>query len=410
MNLLPFPSFAPPQLPQAPPNQLPCLVPLSLPGMPKLPVDRARRDSGDQLPEVPQKPPAGSLVIVDSFEDSMKADHGNVGAYAATEHGFRGPVFAEKLGPDQGLQRRASDSLTQLNSGPLDSARTRQSLQDVARFQASDLLNDVTGDLNKLRQRGLHDSAVNVSYGATPIGIADMLVQKVRGGTSPYSEDHQLSQNVLKAYNIDPQKLGHTDPKIYGPERLRLHQSMLEASRAGFETPEVQQAQQKYDQAVRNLQSKHNSVVVSSGNQQAIKSDWAKEAEGLEVTSRPGDNNNVLANSEVTTVGATRWLKGSEGLRELVAPYSNHNPTVDVFASGSVATGQDQNEKTTWGTSYASPRVAGALAALHGNHPGSSPSQMRNLLNNRLTHQLPGASAPVLDFQAAEEYMRNGTF
>ena len=289
-------------------------------------------------------------------------------------------------------------------------AQTRQNLQDVARFQASDLLNDVTGDLTKLRQRGLRDSAVNISYGATPIGVADALVERVRAGTSPYSDDHQLSQNVLKAYNLDAQKLGHPDPKIHGPERRRLHQSMLEAARAGFDTPEVKQAQQKYDQAVHNLQGDHNSVVVSAGNQQAIKGDWAKEAEGLEVASRPGDNYNVLANSEVTTVGATRWLKGPDGLREIVAPYSNQNPTVDVFASGSVATGQDQNVKTIWGTSYASPRVAGALASLHGNHPGSNSAQMRNLLNNRLTHQLPGASAPVLDFQAAEDYMRKGTF
>ena len=280
----------------------------------------------------------------------------------------------------------------------------------MARFQASDLLNDVTGDLNKLRQRGLHDSAVNVSYGSTPVGVADMLVDKVRSGTSPYSEDHQLSQNVLKAYDIDAQKLGNPDPKIHGPERRRLHQSMLEASRAGFASPEVQQSQQKYDQAVHDLQSNHNSVVVSAGNQQGIKANWAKEAEGLEVASRPGDTYNVLANSEVTTVGATRWQKGPDGLRETVAHYSNYNPTVDIFASGSVATGQDQNVKTTQGTSFSSPRVAGALATLHGNHPGSNASHMRNLMNNRLTHQLPGAAAPVLDFQAAEEYMRKGTF
>ena len=104
INLGSFPIFNPPT--QMPPGQLPC-PPLNLPGMPPLPVDRARRDFADQLPEVPQNPPAGSLVMVDSFQDSWQADHGNVGAYAAKEHGFRGQVFAEKLGPDQGMQRRA---------------------------------------------------------------------------------------------------------------------------------------------------------------------------------------------------------------------------------------------------------------------------------------------------------------
>ncbi|MBS2040663.1 S8 family serine peptidase [bacterium] len=409
VNIVPnFPIFNP--MPQQPPTSFPCLPPNSFPGLPPLPVDRARRQFGDQLPEVPNQPPAGSLVIVDSFQDSIQADHGNVAAYAAKEHGFRGRIFAEKLGPDEGGNRRALGAFDQLNSGPLDAAKTRQQVQDVARFQAADLLNDVSGDLNKLRQRGLHDSAVNVSYGTTPVGVADMLVDKVRSGTNPYSNDHQLSQNILKAYNIDADKLGNPDPKIHGPERRRLHQSMLEAARAGFETPEVQQAKQNYDRAVHDLQSNHNSVVVSAGNQQLIKSGWAKEAEGLQVTSKPGDTYNVLANSEVTTVGATRWHKGPNGLRESVAGYSNVNPTVDVFASGSVATGQDQNVKTILGTSFSAPRVAGALATLHGNHPGASASQMRNLMNNRLTHELPGAGAPVLDLQAAEEYMRKGTF
>ena len=137
---------------------------------------------------------------------------------------------------------------------------------------------------------------------------------------------------------------------------------------------------------------------------------WAQEAKGQATLTEASDFHNPLANSEVTTVGATRWFQGPAGLQEKVAGYSNQDPTVDVYASGGVATGQDMNRKTVQGTSFSAPRVAGTLAALHGNHPGASASQMRNLLNNRLTHELPGATAPVLDFQAAEMYMRNGKF
>lgn len=373
--------------------------------------DRARREGPNQLPEVPQNPPAGSLVIVDTFQDSFtKADHGNIGAYSAQRHGFRGPIFAENIGPDNPTPPRAMAAHAALNQGPVDPAKTRQGVQDIARLQASDLLNNVSGDLDKLRARGLHDSAVNVSYGTTPLGMADQLLGIVRSSGDPNSPNHQFGQNVLNAYNIDPSKLGSADPKVSGPEIQRLHNSLLEATRTGMNTPEVKQAQAKYDQAVHNLQANHNSVVVSAGNQQKIPGQWAQEASGLGSKLQPNDNHNLLANSEVTTVGATSWRRTPNGLRERVAGYSNQDPTVDVYASGSVATSFDQNQKTVEGTSFASPPVAGTMATLHGNHPGTSSSQMRNLLNNRLTHQLPGAGAPVLDFHAAEEYMRKGTF
>ena len=69
--------------------------------VPPQPFDRARRDGADRLPQVPQNPPAGSLVVVDSFQDNWaQADHGNIGTYAAKEHGFRGNVYAENIGPD----------------------------------------------------------------------------------------------------------------------------------------------------------------------------------------------------------------------------------------------------------------------------------------------------------------------
>lgn len=378
---------------------------------PPQPFDRARREGSDRLPEVPQNPPAGSLVVVDSFQDSWgNADHGNIGTYAAKEHGFRGKVYAENIGPDNPQYPRSFLPRDLLNLGPQDPATTRQAIRDMARFRSADLLTDVSGDLNKLREKGLHDSAVNVSYGVTPMRVADSIMQDVYNGTHFGSPNQNLSQNVFKAYEVDPAKLGSKDPKVSGPELKRLHDGLLQDTRAGFNHPEVKQAQQTYDQSVRDLQAQHNSVVVSAGNDQEVPKFWAQEAKGQATLTEASDFHNPLANSEVTTVGATRWFQGPAGLQEKVAGYSNQDPTVDVYASGGVATGQDMNRKTVQGTSFSAPRVAGTLAALHGNHPGASASQMRNLLNNRLTHELPGATAPVLDFQAAEMYMRNGKF
>lgn len=184
---------------------------------------------------------------------------------------------------------------------------------------------------------------------------------------------------------------------------------MLEATQAGANTPEVAEARQKYEQSINSLQAQNNSVVVSAGNDQQIAAEWTREAQGIAPVLAPESNRNVLVNSAVTTVGATQWLQGSQGLRERVAPYSNLDPETDVYASGAVGNGVDVNRKHVAGTSYAAPRVAAALATLHGTHPGATTGQMRNLMQNRLTHTLSGGE-PVLNFESAEAYMRNGTF
>ncbi len=379
--------------------------------VPPQPFDRARRDGADRLPQVPQNPPAGSLVVVDSFQDNWaQADHGNIGTYAAKEHGFRGNVYAENIGPDNPQYPRDFLARDLLRLGPQDASTTRQAVRDMARFRSADLLNDVSGDLNQLKGKGLHDSAVNVSYGVTPMRIADGLMQDVYNGTHVGSPNQNLSQNIFKAYDIDQAKLSSQDPKVSGPELKRLHDGLLQDTRVGVNHPEVKQAQANYDKAVHDLQAQHNSVVVSAGNDQQVPQFWTQEAKGYATKTEPADFHNPLANPEVTTVGATRWIQGANGLQEKVAGYSNQDPTVDVYASGGVATGKDVNRKVVQGTSFSAPRVAGTLAALHGNHPGATADQMRNLLNNRLTHEVSGATAPVLDFQAAELYMRNGTF
>ncbi len=52
----------------------------------------------------------------------------------------------------------------------------------VARFRQRELLEQVTGDLNKLRGRGQHDSAVNVSYGDSPLRTANQLLEEAEPG------------------------------------------------------------------------------------------------------------------------------------------------------------------------------------------------------------------------------------
>lgn len=370
-----------------------------------IPFDRAR--AVVPLPQVPQQPPAGSLVMIDDFRDTCQdAAHGNVGAYAARQQGYRGNIYAESIGsdavtgPDPSIQAELWLSL-----GPQDPAATRQAVQDISRFRHKELLHDVTGDLNKVRDRGLHDSAVNVSYAISPQRVAQDLYQQVKTNTNPGSPRHQFSANITRAYGIDPAKLDSQDPGVSGPERSRLQQALLDAAEAGLHSPDVAQAQQSYDQAVHSVLSRNNSVVVSAGNQEQILEELAADAGGRRPRVAADSNHNVLANHEVTTVGATRWYQnGSERL----AAYSSRDPEVDIYASGSVGNGADPQRMKTAGTSFASPRVAATLATLHGTHQGATRSAMENLMRNRLTHQV--SNAPVLDYQRTEEYMRSQTF
>ena len=375
---------------------------------PPVTFDRAR--ATQPLPDVPENPPAGSLVMIDSFQDTYQsADHGNIGAYAARQQGFRGNIYAEEIGPDQLTGPRQSNlALTWMGMQTQDPTRVRQAVSDYSRYCHSELLNDVAGDLDKVREKGLHDSAVNISYGNQPQRVADGLLDKVRSGMPPGSPNYQLSQNIISAYGLDASKLANPDPKISGPERTRLQEALLASAEAGARHPEVQSAQQNYDRAVAQIQGQHNSVVVSAGNQQQVLDRMAQEAGGHRPQAGPNSNHNVLANSQVVTVGATRWWHTAQGLRERPAAYSNRDPEVDVYASGSVGNGPDQQRMNVAGTSFSSPQVGAALATLHGTHPGSSSAQMRNLMQNRLTHSLQDGqqSLPVLDFQRTEEYLR----
>ena len=368
------------------------------------PLDRARAYA--PLPEVPQQPPAGSLVLIDTFQDTfVSAAHGNEAAYAARQQGFQGPIYGEQASRDD---FQSTSALMGMALQPQEPGRVRQLLQDDSRFTHLEVLEGATANLNELTESGLHDSAVNLSRGFTPQRVVEELLPRLGAGLDPRSQHFQFSQNVLGAFDLDRSKLLSPDLAIAGPERLRLFESLLQTSEAGVQSADVQQAQHEYDQAVEALQGQHNSVVVSAGNEGDLIPHLADMAGGRQPAVGKDSNLNVLVNSDVVSVGATRWFEGRNGLHEQIAGYSNLHSEVDIYASGSVATGLDENQANLWGTSFSAPRVSAALATLHGTHPGSSSDQMLNLMQNRLTHPLEDVS--VLDFEETERYLREHTF
>ena len=184
-----------------------------------------------------------------------------------------------------------------------------------------------------------------------------------------------------------------------------MQQSLLSTAEAGAKSQTVEKSKALYSNAVRELEKNNNSVVVSVGNQGKYLDYFAQDTNGARVQSGAEAQHNVLVNPLVTTVGATIW---EDSKTERIADYNSQNPETDIYASGSVGNGLDLNRAKVRGTSFAAPRVAATLASLHGNHSGMPSSAMENLMKNRLTHETEGEL--VLDFSAAEEYMRKGTF
>lgn len=374
--------------------------------------DRARAQ--EQLPELPQNAGSGSLVIIDDFQDTDNgAAHGNVGAYAARQHGFTGNIYAEPIGGDTGqISSLSSATLNTLGRAPLSANTSRTLVESFMRSDQTELLQDLTGDLNKIRERGLQDSAVNISYGTNAQRQAMVVYSRVRNAPpsissmcmpQPLQNQYRFAQNVLRAYGIDSQRFYSNDVEVSGPERTKLQEQLIQAGVNATGSQEVVSARGEYSAAVRALEAQNNSVVVSAGNDEGLLQRFSDDAGGRTPRAPLSSKYNITLDDNVTAVGATRWRNGNS---EYLADYSTRDPQVDMYASGSVGNSFDENKMNKLGTSFAAPRVAAAMATIHQNYPGMPSSSVENMMRNSLTHELDGER--VLDFSMTEQYMRNG--
>jgi len=207
---------------------------------------------------------------------------------------------------------------------------------------------------------------------------------------------------------VTREKLHHPDPNTNGPERAKLQQGLIDLAEASSDHPQLKQAKQRYRKDVQALGAQHNSVVVSSGNQEQVADKLAQDANGIRPRIDPSKNVNVLVNSEVTTVGATRWWSKDGQLSEHLAGYSNRSSEVDLYASGSVPSRNRPDGPPDKGTSFAAPRVTAAMAAKHRAHPHLNSRQIEDLVKQSLTHQTQGE--PVLNYEKTAAYLQGQTF
>ncbi len=366
----------------------------------------------------PGNVPSGSLIIADSFTPSRPEDkfaHGETVARSARFDGFRGPLRTlSPEGSSSGYQKAgtAEDGFYKENATP---AETRANVKNYALGSVLGVLDTDTQAVQSATASGATNSALNLSQGRSRADIAS----RVYGAASfAWSDDlkpeHKefadgVTQNFAGAYGLDMAKLKSQDPKVSGPERLKLQEAIIGSVDSSLnQSPQVRAAKNRFTTEVNRFESNRNSVVISSGNDGDVIDAFKKDASGLTPRNLPKNfDTNVLDTPQATMVGATRWFDNGNGLTEKVAGYSSVQSGVDIFASGSVAT-KVSGQADTFGTSFAAPRVAATMATLHKMNPSMSSAQVENLMKNSMTHSLNsgnGGQIDVLDYQTSSNLM-----
>ena len=349
----------------------------------------------------------GSLIIVDRFSPSptpfggsaLEVPHGALVQQSAMDTGFRGNLVTSPSDVSftpQPLERRKYELLMALAEPGLSPQQTRELLAEQAEVGHRTLLHKNTERLEGLTEAGVRHSAVNFSQGASKASAVESAFNSAISGRE--------SENITRAMGVDPDKIFHKDPKVSVPERLRLQQGLTDLiSKRIDESTSLKESRAKYQRAVQNFEKNHNSVVVSAGNEGGVADQFAEIAEGQRIRLPVGWQSNVLVTPEVTSVGA---LKGQQ-----VSSYSNRDPEVDLYADGDVA--QQGQQQPAEGTSFAAPRVAAGMAALHRQYPQLSSAQVEAKLKSQLGHNIAGPDgSPVtsLNMEKTRAYLQSQVF
>ena len=378
---------------------------------------------------IAKKPEPGSLIIQDGFRPSpeltaeeraktgTKSPHGDIVAHSATYDGFQGPVVERQLSGSPGYNVKGHE-LGRLQSGKLDQNQALSAIRGVIEGGAAGVLQQQSVMLDHSTAQGAKNTVTNISQGTSKGRMTEelyFLPDKMLGGGSAQDKAKAkatMRSNYATAFGLDENKLYSADPKINGPERQKLQQSLADLSSDVIDnSPRIAGAKKQFEASVQRYEAGNNSVVISAGNEGDAKSDLRKSNNGLSINTPADFDANVLQNDQVTSVGATRWFNNDGKLTEKRAGYSSESGGADIYASGSVDFNGNQQSQTQ-GTSYAAPRVAATMAQLHKDYPDMSSSQIESLMKQSLTHDLntSSGSVKVLDYGKSFEYLKNGTF
>ena len=330
----------------------------------------------------------GVLILIDSFEKS-------------TSHGYLVEGAAQTMGPSDGglychvSQHQQVDGRpsmphlvamsrlqAQLAGAPINGAEARQHLEDFVVEAAAGNLQLVTSLLKEVEAKGFQNSVVNLSQGLDALTLLHLT-------NYPMSPKSRLEPQQQQTYRANLQKAvasNTEDPTELDRQLLKTISRLLQNS------PDMDKSRQEWREQVRRFESAHNSVVVAAGNSgQAMK---ALSRAGFDLSG--SEDHNLLSVEEATTVGASTG--DSSGALSLSAS-SSFGPEVDVVADGHYA--------GTFGTSFASPKVANLMRLGHVLQPELSSAEVEDWLKSNLagTGQIGDHPVAILDAKRAASFV-----
>lgn len=336
---------------------------------------------------VPQQ--AGAVVVLDSFgpTGTGNSPHGDV---VRSCIGGSGPVACRET-LDSGSANRIRPNPDQLSPEQIQG----ELLLDLTERRTNGLRN-AASQLQELRAGGLHHSAVNMSYGNGPAFEVATTYDELRPAWSGDPVEARTARMKLgtyaKAFGLDTGRLLSQDPAVFGPERTRLQQALVDLSQRVDRSSDVQAAHRQYGDAVKALAAEKVSVVTAAGNFGNWAERNAADRGGAELQLPNEFYDNMLSTDDTVTVGGTfRHLDSGE---TRMFHHTNNSYHVSVLAS---AEANEVGGKPAYGTSYASPRIASALASLHARYPEKSNDECLKLLTSQACDEFKGVGLPHLN-------------
>lgn len=295
----------------------------------------------------------GSLVVL----DNPYRDHLARTCETAAEVGFTGPLSPQLCPLGDRDTFKLAESAAQPR--PIPAVLFRQVLAGTVRRAVVSLLKTAAVQLDQLQGLGVQHCAINLSVAATKAGMSRLLVDQM-------CLARPESQRNFAATLASP---GQT-----------MIQGAIDLVDEVWSDPLVQLAKKNYDEAVTAFESQSNSVVVAAGNDGQTIQELALIA-GAPLRAPANFTENLLANSETTTVGAFEVGR--------VAAYSSDYQEVDLYADGRI--------RDSRGTSFAAPRVAAVMAQMHGTFPALDSAEIERRIKRSLCDDLPDQKRALND-------------
>ena len=331
---------------------------------------------------------------------TQEVAHGDMVSATARAQGFSGRLLEFNTSPKVFQQHYP----TMEKVGELwDKAASPQDLRQALYLDALShrllTMDYISHDLEDFTQNGVKNCVLNVSLGSSLAGTVQTLLESRMGPKAKFMGQGYQSSRFCQAFGLDVERFRSPDPAIAGAETSKLIAHVMALVESTSQAPEFVASQSRYDQAVTGFEHNQNSLIVSASNEGEFKDYLAMRTQGQTPPQIPaGYAANDLAHPLATVVGATT----GSGAQERVADYSSDYAGVNFYALGETPDAQE-------GTSFAAPRVAAIMAQLRVEHPQASSAQLRDILSGSLGKQLADYQghqpAPVLDLQAAQEYL-----